>query len=95
MRPSPAAVPWPIRAYSLHPASQRQRVGRHVLRDHRAGADVGAIADAHGRDQCSVAADEDASADGGGILVQAVVIAGDGAGADVPVSSPIVASLPR
>src|SRR5947209_13087914 len=64
-----------------------QRIGGDVLGDDRAGGDVGAIADAHRRDQRRVGPDEDAVADGRRMLRYAVVIAGNGAGADVGVAS--------
>ena len=54
-----------------------------VLRDRRAGADRGACADLHRRHQHRARADERARADLGAPLVHAVVVAGDGAGADV------------
>ena len=40
-----------------------ERAGRHVLCDRRAGRDVGALADAHRRNQLRVAADERAVLD--------------------------------
>ena len=45
--------------------------------------DIGAVADRHRRDQRAVRADEGAGADLGVVLVEAVVVAGDRAGADV------------
>ena len=50
---------------------------------HRAGADIGAVADLDRRHQRRVRADEGAVADIGAVLGDAVVIAGDGAGADI------------
>ncbi len=64
-------------------ARERERVGRHVLGDDAARADIGALADRDRRDQGGVRADEGAGADLGAVLVEAVVVAGDGAGADV------------
>ena len=43
----------------------------------------GALADAHRRPHDGVRADEGARADAGAVLVHAVVVGGDGAGADV------------
>ena len=51
--------------------------------DGRAGADGGAVADAQRRHQLTVGADERARADKRAVLVRAVVVAGDDAGADV------------
>ena len=61
----------------------RKRIGLDRLGDHRARADIGAVADRHRRDQGRVRADEGAGADVGPVLGEAVVIAGDGSGADV------------
>src|SRR6185437_12237283 len=60
-----------------------ERVGRHVLGDHRAGADVGARPHRDRRHQLGVRADEGALADVGVVFVEAVVVAEDRAGADV------------
>ena len=46
-------------------------------------ADIGAVADRHRRDQRRIRADEDAGADLGAVLGEAVIVAGDGAGADI------------
>ena len=64
-------------------ARDRQRLRRDVLGDRRSGGDVGVLADAHRRDQLAVAADERAVLDDRLMLVHAVVVAGDRAGADV------------
>ncbi len=47
------------------------------------GGDVGVGLDGDGGDEGGVGADEDVVADGGVVLVDAVVVAGDGSGADV------------
>ena len=73
----------PARLVLLAAAGDRQRVGRHVLGDDAARGDIGAVADRHRRDQRAVRADEGARADLGVVLVEAVVVAGDRAGADV------------
>ena len=67
----------------LPAAPDRQRIRRHVRGDHRAGADIGAVADLDRRDQRRIRADEGALADVGAVLGGAVVVAGDGAGADI------------
>src|ERR1035441_2309876 len=51
--------------------------------DAGAGANVRALANADGRNQGGVRADEHSVANGGGVLVHAVVVAGDDARADV------------
>src|SRR5690242_19571789 len=61
----------------------RQLVGGDVLGDDGAGTDDGAVADANRSDQCSVRADEGTGTDLRPIFAEAVVIAGDRAGADV------------
>src|SRR5215831_2493833 len=64
-------------------ARDRKRVLFRRFGDHRAGADIGSIADFHRRHERRIGADESASADVGEVFVEAVVVAGDGAGADV------------
>src|SRR5476649_2349523 len=64
-------------------ARQRQLTGRRVFGQRGAGADGGAAAHRHGRDQLGDAADEAVVFDHGARFVDAVVVAGDGAGADV------------
>src|SRR6266436_1729107 len=54
-------------------------------RDGRARANVRVVAHRHGRHQLRVAADLHARADRGAMLLEAVVVAGDGPGADVGV----------
>ena len=62
---------------------ERQRIGRDVLGDDAARADIGALADLDRRHQRGVGADEGAGADLGAMLGEAVIVAGDGAGADI------------
>ena len=64
-------------------ARHRQLAGRRVLADRRAAADRRAVADRHRRDQHAVAADVHVVADHGAVLVGAVVVGGDAAGAVV------------
>src|SRR5437879_2511462 len=71
----------------LAPAGNSQSIRRHVFRDGRTGSDVGAVAHAHRRDQRRIAADEHFAPDRGGMLMKAVVIAGDRAGADIALRS--------
>jgi hypothetical protein len=61
------------------------RVRRHILRDYGAGAGGGFPADADGGDEHGVAANESTIFDHGLMLVLAVVVAGDGARADIHV----------
>src|SRR5688572_31734752 len=44
--------------HTLRRSAQRERIGRNVLRDGRAGADIRAAADADRRDELRVGADE-------------------------------------
>src|SRR4249919_1729003 len=67
----------------LSATSKSKRIGRHVSGDHRARTDISAVADGHRRNQRRIGADEGALADIGAVLGPAVVVAGDGAGADV------------
>ncbi len=60
-----------------------ERVGGDIFRDDAARADIRAVADLHGRDECCVGTDERARADIGEMLVEAVVITGDGPCADI------------
>jgi len=69
--------------HRLTGAAESERVCRNIVRDARSRGNIGARADAHGRDQRGVAADEGAVFDYGLLFVGAVVVAGDGAGADV------------
>src|SRR5260370_13923918 len=64
-----------------------QSVRRHVFRDGRTCGYVRAVTDAHGRHQGRVAADENFVSDRRRILVEAVVIAGNRARADVGLRS--------
>src|SRR6185503_726812 len=73
----------PARLDDLARTAQGQRARGHVLGDGAAGGDVRALADRDGRDQRGVAADERARFDPRGVLVGAVVVAGDGPGPDV------------
>src|SRR5262245_12260991 len=69
----------------LSGAADGEGGGGDVLGDGGGGGDVGAVADGDGGDELGVAADEDVFADAGLLLGVAVVVAEDGAGADVGV----------
>src|SRR5260370_42452657 len=73
----------PARLVDLTAAGNAQAVGRNIFRDGGTGGDVGAVADAHRGDQCRIAADKYSLANLCGVLLEAVVIAGNGAGSDV------------
>ena len=75
-RCQPAMVAWRARATVSWPAGAS-------LRDGRAAADGGAVAERHRRHQHAVAADVHVGADHGAVLVGAVVVGGDAAGAEV------------
>src|SRR5205814_7222316 len=70
-------------------AAQSQGIGGNVLRDARASGDVRAGADPHRSDQGGIAADEGTFFDDGGVLANAVIVAGDGSGAHIHVSANI------
>src|SRR3569623_292106 len=75
--------PLPALAGLLRRAAQSELAGRRVFADGGAGADGRACAHRDGRDQLRVGADEDVVFDDGLEFIGAVVIAGDGAGADI------------
>ena len=80
----PGAAPGgPAGLVFLVRARHAQGVGGHVLGDRRARRDVGVRADAHRRDELRVRSDERAVFDHRRVLLDAVVVAGNGAGADV------------
>src|SRR5262249_25468123 len=92
--PHMALAPSPLPgAEALDPAldepqgrpAEHEHAGGHVLRHRAAGSDVRIVGDRHRRDQLRVAADLDARADAGEVLLEPVVVAGDGPGADVAV----------
>src|ERR1017187_3107505 len=64
-------------------AANGQRACGDGMRDARARSNVCAVADVDGRDQRRVGTDEDSIADGGGVLMHAVVVAGDHSRANV------------
>ena len=70
------------RLFDLLRAADRQCVGRHIAGDDAAGRDDRPGPDGDGRDQRSIRADKRALADYRAELVNAVIIAGDRAGAD-------------
>src|SRR5258708_33971119 len=73
----------PRRDGNLPRARHGQLAGGGVLVDRGPGADIGAAGDAQRRHERRVGADEAVVLDHGAVLRRAVVVAGDGAGADV------------
>src|SRR6185312_14993055 len=73
----------PVFESPLLPRADCQRAGRHVFTNRRAAADVRPFADRDRSDELRITADERPVFDRGLVLVHAVVVAGDGAGADV------------
>src|SRR5271165_2851411 len=67
----------------LPAARDGERVRRDILGDHAAGGDDRAVADRNRRDERGVRADEGPRPDRSAVLGMAVVIAGDGARADI------------
>src|SRR4051812_45813980 len=78
-----AECPDPAWLFSLHAARDRQRVGADIVGDHRSRRGDGAMADLHRRHQGGIGADKGARADLGVRLGEAVIVAGDGARADI------------
>jgi hypothetical protein len=64
-------------------SAQSQGICRDILGDCRGCGDVGALADPQRGDQDAVAADKNIVFDDGLVFVYAIVVAGDGAGADI------------
>src|ERR1700744_907394 len=73
----------PARYFLLLGPRHSQRVRRRRPGDHRTGADIGAVTDADRRHQRRVRTDEGALADIGVMLVEAIVIAGNGTSSDI------------
>src|SRR5712692_6520134 len=71
----------------LAAAGDTQRVGGNILGDGGPVGDVSAVADGDRSNELGAAADENALTDGGLILLHAVVVAGDRAGANVGVAA--------
>src|SRR5689334_1355823 len=80
LRPELGGPTWLV---DLLLARDRQCVWRHVMGDDRAGRDDGAITHGDRGDQRGVRADEAAGADDRPGLGEAVIVARDGAGANV------------
>lgn len=68
-------------------AGDGEGVGGDIIGDGAAGADDGAVADVDRGDQGDIRADEHVGADGGAVFGVAIVIAGDGARADIGAGS--------
>src|SRR5215475_12271619 len=75
----------PAKLGRLPAASQSERIRGNILRDGRPGRDVSAVTNFHRRDEHRIAANKHAIANGSLILVDAIVVARDGARADVRV----------
>src|SRR4029077_10627315 len=73
----------PARFVDLPSAGDTQTVRRDILRDRGPGSDVSAIADAHRRHQCRIAAYKYSFADGRRVLSEAVIIASDRASSNI------------
>src|SRR6185437_10874431 len=78
-----AKVRGPTGLDRLAPAGDGQRVGRYVMGQGAAGRHESAGSDRDRRHQNRVGADECPRADHRSVLMETVVIAGDGAGADI------------
>src|SRR4029077_10149045 len=73
----------PARLLHLLATGNGEGIGRHVPGDHAAGGNEGARADGDRRTERAVGADEGPGTDDGLVLAEAVVVAGNGAGADI------------
>src|SRR3989338_4553485 len=73
----------PAFLYLLGPFVVDQRACRDVVAHGRGGGDIDVVPDTDRRDQRGIAADLHPVADGGAVFLEAVVVAGDGAGAYV------------
>src|SRR4051794_39106490 len=73
----------PARHALLLGALDCKSIGLDILGDHRSGPDHRSVADRHRSHQSGVRANERPGADHRAIFAEPVVIAGDGAGADV------------
>src|SRR5580700_2564619 len=82
-----AASGGPTGLIDLTAAGNRQRIGRNIVGNSGASRNVSAVAYFHRRHECGIAAHEYAAADDGGVLMDPIVIAGDGAGAHVGVAA--------
>ena len=80
-------------AVVLRAAFDGHRIVRHVLRDDRARTDIGAIADPDRRHQRGIGTNEGAFADRRLVLEEAVIVAGDGAGADVGIGADMASPM--
>src|SRR5512133_3657756 len=84
LRPAlPLALGDPAFLVGLRRAREGQGPRRDVLGDGRSGAHVGPVPDGNRRDELHVAADECLLPDSRGVLLLAVVVAGDDTGPDV------------
>src|SRR5699024_4842039 len=63
-----------------------------VLGHGGAGGDEGSVLHLHRRDKVGVASDEHMAADGGAVLLEPVIVAGDGAAAEIAVLAHVAVS---
>src|ERR1035441_1343402 len=81
--PEVPALSGPVFLVHLAGAAHPQRVRRDIAGDHGPRREIRALADLHRRYQRGIAADESPRSDLGRVLARSIVVAGDGAGADV------------
>src|SRR5215472_15734333 len=79
----PAFPGRPAGFVDLAAAADSQAVVRHVFGDGRARGDVSVVSDAHRSHENRITTDENPFADGRGVFLEAIVIARNGASADV------------
>src|SRR5260370_15502444 len=77
----------PARFVDLAAAGNSQSMRRHVFRNGRTCGDIRAVPDAHRRDEGCIAADKNFVPDRRRILMEAIIIAGNRARADVALRS--------
>src|SRR5690606_25835168 len=80
-----AKVVGPALLVNLTGTADTESIWGNIPGNDRAGGNIGAVADLHRRDERRIGTDEGAVADFGLELVDAIVIAGDGAGTDIRV----------
>ena len=76
-------APSPVLLIGLTATGDCKRLRRHILSDHRARADIGAVSDLYRRDQCGIRSNKGILSNLGAMLGDAIVIARDRAGTDI------------